>query len=280
MKVEPITSQLGAYVKVAPEDAVVGDSPETILATLDRYGVLVFPQIHMSDGIFLELTSALGEKHENKVTDDGSAASEKGIFRIALDKGDRTQREFILGNDFWHMDGMSYSVPVKATLLKCESAPLEGGDTGFANLYAAYDAFPVEKRRSLASLKVGHCLSASLRKLYEQPTEDDFKRWDAIFPRVEHPLVWAQENGRSALLIGSTANDVVGMSYSDSQVLLRELLEWCTQERFTYRHHWKPGDLVIFNNPGLLHRSYPYTDAARRVMHRTTLKGREAIKAA
>ena len=77
----------------------------------------------MSDDIFLELTAALGEKHENKVTDDGSAASDKGIFRIALDKDDKTQREFILGNDYWHMDGMSYAVPVKATLLKCESAP-------------------------------------------------------------------------------------------------------------------------------------------------------------
>ena len=129
----------------------------------------------------------------------------------------------------------------------------------------------------MAGLRVGHCLSASTRRLYDKPTKEDFERWDAVFPRLEHPLVWTQENGRSALLIGSTANDVVGMSDSDSQCLLRELLEWCTQERFTYRHHWRAGDLVIFNNPGLLHRSYPYTDAARRVMHRTTLKGREAI---
>ena len=279
MQFKPITSQLGAYVTVAAKDAVASGAPEAILAALDRYGVLVFSQVHMSDEIFLELTRALGDKHDNQVTDDGSAASQKGIFRIALDKDDRTQREFILGNDFWHMDGMSYSVPVKATLLKCESAPREGGDTGFANLYAAYDALSPERKKRLAGLRVGHCLSASLRRLYDEPTKEDFQRWDAIFPRLEHPLVWTQQNGRSALLIGSTANDISGMSYSDSQSLLRELLEWCTQDCFTYRHHWRTGDLVIFNNPGLLHRSYPYTDAARRVMHRTTLKGREAIEA-
>ena len=84
---------------------------------------------------------------------------------------------------------------------------------------------------------------------------------------------------KSALLIGSTANDVAGMGEDESRALLDELLAWCTQDRFTYRHKWHDGDLVIFNNPGLLHRSYPYADAAGRVMHRTTLKGREAIGA-
>ena len=59
--------------------------------------------------------------------------------------------------------------------------------------------------------------------------------------------------------------------------MLDELLAWCTQDRFTYRHRWQEGDLVIFNNPGVLHRSYPYSEDAGRVMHRTTLKGLEAI---
>ena len=67
------------------------------------------------------------------------------------------------------------------------------------------------------------------------------------------------------------------MSDDEGRSLLNELLDWCTQDHFTYRHAWQTGDLVIFNNPGLLHRSYPYTEAAGRVMHRTTLKGSEAI---
>lgn len=280
LEIEPITPEIGANLHIAAADVLWPGVPEQILEALDRFNVLVFPQVCMDDDIFLALTAALGEKHENKVTDDGSAASNKGIFRIALDKDDKTQREFILGNDFWHMDGMSYSVPVKATLLKCESAPREGGDTGFANLHAAYAALPEETKRRLAGLKVGHCLSASLRRLYDRPTAEDFARWDAIFPRLEHPLVWTQESGKSALLIGSTANDVTGMAESESRALLDELLEWSTQDRFTYRHEWRDGDLVIFNNPGLLHRSYPYDDAAGRVMHRTTLKGHEAISGA
>ena len=123
LDLRPITPALGAYVRVSPEAAVRDGALGQLLDALNRYNVLVFPQLDMSDDLFLQLTAAMGEKHDNTVTADGSEASDKGIFRIALDKDDRTQREFILGNDFWHMDGMSYSVPVKATLLKCESAP-------------------------------------------------------------------------------------------------------------------------------------------------------------
>lgn len=278
LNIEQITPILGAFVHISAEDTVTDGVPGALLDALNRYNVLVFPRIHMSDDIFLQLTAAMGEKHELAATADGSAASDKGIFRIARDKDDKTQREFILGNDFWHMDGMNYEVPVKATLLKCEQAPREGGDTGFASLHAAWDALPEERKKQLRDLTVGHCLSACLRRLYDNPTEEDFARWDAVFPRVEHPLVWAQANGRSALLIGSTASDIAGMSHEDGGALLDHLLAWCTQERFTYRHKWSDGDLVIFNNPGLLHRSYPYPDAAGRVMHRTTLKGMEPTR--
>lgn len=271
-----ITPTLGAVVRIAPEDAIKEGVPGEILEALERYNVLLFPRIDMDDDTFLRLTHALGEKHEVKATDDGSAPSNKGIFRIARDKDDKSQREFILGNDYWHMDGMNYDVPVKATLLKCQRAPGEGGDTGFANLHAAWEAMPSAKQRRIENLRVGHCLSACLRRLYEAPTADDFARWDAIFPRLEHPLVWKRRSGKATLLIGSTANDIPGMSEGEGRRLLEELLEWCTQDRFTYRHAWSDGDLVIFNNSGLLHKSYPYPDNTGRVMHRTTLKGTES----
>ncbi len=279
LNIEELSPNLGARVLIAPEEAGRDGAPGELLEALDRYNVLLFPQVHMDDDTFLTLTRAMGEKHEVKATDDGSAPSNKGIFRIARDKDDKSQREFILGNDFWHIDGMNYDVPVKATLLKCERAPSEGGDTGFATLHAAWEAMPEERRREIENLRVGHCISASLRRLYDAPTPEDFARWDAIFSRVEHPLVWKQASGKATLLIGSTANDIAGMSCEEGRALLDDLLEWCTQERFTYRHKWSDGDLVIFNNSGLLHKSYPYPDSAGRVMHRTTLKGTESTGA-
>lgn len=277
LDLEPITPCLGDFVHLKDDAVGAPGLADKLLAALDRHNVLVFPQVHMSDDAFLALTAALGDKHDNGVHRDGSEASNKGIFRVALDKDQKIQRDIIKANDFWHMDGMNYSGPVKATMLKCERAPSEGGDTGFADLHAAYDALPESMKARIMDLKVGHSLAAALGKLYDAPNPDDVARWDAIFPRMERPLVWKQACGKSSLLIGSTASDIVGMDGAEGRALLSELLDWCTQERFTYRHGWSDGDLVIFNNPALLHRSYPYSDAAGRVMHRTTLKGTEAF---
>jgi alpha-ketoglutarate-dependent taurine dioxygenase len=275
LTIEPITPHLGARVLATPVEVLEEGAAQRLSAALGEHHVLIFPQIHMSDEDFLTLTASLGERHGTGATAENTAASQKGIFRVARDKDDPTQKEFIRGNDYWHMDGMNYEGPVKATLLKCENAPGEGGDTGFANLHAAYRALPEAEKARLAPLRVGHCMAAALERLYDAPTPGDYARWDAIFPRMERPLVWQQACGETSLLIGSTAWDIAGMSRAESAALLDELLDWCTQERFTLRHTWQAGDLVIFNNPALLHRSYPYPDSAGRVMHRTTLKGEE-----
>lgn len=277
LTIEPITPQIGAFIHVSADDVLEPGAIAGVLEALDQYDVLVFPQVHMSDDRFAEFTAALGESHDLGATKDASDASDKGIYRIALDKDDRNQLDFIRGNDFWHMDGTIYDKPGKATLLKCEVPPSEGGDTGFASLCAAWEAMPHERKAEIEDLRVVHYMASVGRKLYAEPTAEDFARWDAVFPPTEHPLVWHQKSGRTALLIGATAGDIVGMAQDEGRALLGELVEWATGPRFTYRHKWQKGDLVIFNNPTLLHRSYPYGEAAGRVMHRTTLKGIEAI---
>jgi len=98
-----------------------------------------------------------------------------------------------------------------------------------------------------------------------------------VFPPREHPLVRRQKDGRVSLVIGSTAQEIVGIDLAEGETLLEDLLEWRTRDTFTYRHQARRGNLVNFNNPGLLHRSYPYDETAGRVMHRTTLKGIEEI---
>lgn len=280
ISIHRITPTLGATVKLSPNSVLDVGVPEQILDALNRFGVLVFPQIGISDDQMVELTSQLGDMGAVKATADGSNTSEKGIYRIALDKQDKSQREYVEGNNFWHMDGTSYDAPGKATLLKCVVPPGSGGDTEFANLHAAYAALPEEKKKSLSELTVVHCLEPVGRRLVAQPTEDDLARWNTTFPPTEHPLVWHQCNGETSLLIGATAKGIVGMSDEEGAAFLQELLEWCTQGQFTYRHCWRQGDLVIWNNPALLHRSIPYTEASGRLMHRTTLKGEEAITSA
>jgi alpha-ketoglutarate-dependent taurine dioxygenase len=273
---EPISAELGATVRVSSEDILAKDNPQRIRHALDEFGVLVFPELYLSDEKLVALTKAIGEMEPARTTADGSGPAALGIYRIALDKQNESQREYVEGNNFWHMDGTSYRVPGKATLLKCETPPSDGGDTEFAHLFTGYEALPLYKKAQLEGLRVVHCLEAVGRKLKRDPSPEDIARWNEVFPPTEHPLVWRQSNGRTSLLIGSTASEIVGAGDA-GQALLQELLDWCTQSRFTYRHRWQRGDLVIWNNPGLLHRSHPYGESAGRIMHRTTVKGKEVI---
>jgi alpha-ketoglutarate-dependent taurine dioxygenase len=279
-EIEPINNRIGAYVKVKASDILNEGVPDQIMAALNRYNVLVFPQIHMSDEQFVGLSDYFGEKHELAATQDGSDVSQKGIYRIELDKEakDKNQLDYIAGNDLWHMDGTVYNVPGKSTLLKCERPAKTGGDTEFANLFAAYEAMTDERKREIEPLRVVHCMEAIGVKLYEKPEPDDYVRWNAAFPPTEHPLVWHQRDGRTSLLIGGTAWEIVGKSHDEGRKILEDLVEWSTQPQFTYLHNWTKGDMVMFNNPGMLHRSHPYNEASGRIMHRTTIKGMEAIQ--
>ncbi|HEX7854847.1 MAG TPA: TauD/TfdA family dioxygenase [Sphingobium sp.] len=279
-ELEPINDRIGAFVHVAAEDILNEGVPEQIMAALNKYNVLVFPEAHMTDEQFVGLSNHFGEQHSLAATQDNSETSKKGIYRIELDSEakDKNQLDYIAGNDLWHMDGTVYNVPGKSTLLKCERPASEGGHTEFASLFAAYEALPEARKQEIEKLRVVHCMEAIGVQLYDEPTEDDFARWNALFPATEHPLVWHQQDGRTSMLIGGTAYDIVGMEHAEGRKFLDDLLAWSTQEQFTYLHKWKKGDMVMFNNPGLLHRSHPYNAASGRIMHRTTIKGTEEIE--
>jgi alpha-ketoglutarate-dependent taurine dioxygenase len=114
-------------------------------------------------------------------------------------------------------------------------------------------------------------------KFFKNPSVLDLQRWLKDGPPTEQPLVWKQSDGRRSLVIGSTADHIVGMDLEEGRALLDELLQWCTQARYCYRHQWQKGDMVIWNNCGLLHRAHHYTVDSGRLMHRTTIMGTEAI---
>ena len=95
-----------------------------------------------------------------------------------------------------------------------------------------------------------------------------------------HPLVWTRRTGRKSLLLGATAASVVGWPEDRGRALLDRLLEWSTQPQFVLRQQWRKGDLVIWDNTGMLHRALPFEPTSVRLMHRTTLAGEESVSAA
>ena len=94
---------------------------------------------------------------------------------------------------------------------------------------------------------------------------------------VEIPLVWNHESGRKSLVIGNTAHTIVGKDHFESVRILNWLREWATQEQFTYSHEWSVGDMIIWDNTGVMHRVEKYPADSGRLLSRTTLVGEEAI---
>jgi alpha-ketoglutarate-dependent taurine dioxygenase len=109
-----------------------------------------------------------------------------------------------------------------------------------------------------------------------EPTPQNLAYWSQV-PDKTHNLVWTHRSSRKSLVIGCHASHVVGMDPAESRELLDELLAWATQPRFIYRHEWTVGDMLIWDNTGVLHRAEPYPMDSGRVMHRTTLMGEEAF---
>ena len=175
----------------------------------------------------------------------------------------------------YHTDHSNAEIPPKATLLLAIELPTSGGDTQYVNMGAAYDALPEATKKQIAGLKAMHVYQSkhSTRKL--MPLGDEAKK--SLPPAVYHPIVRTHpENGRKAIYINPIRIETIaGMKETDAQLLLRELLQHAMQERFQYRHKWKQGDLVMWDNRCLLHKANGDYDheTQTRYLYRVMLQG-------
>jgi len=184
---------------------------------------------------------------------------------------DPGHRSFTLGTSDWHIDSSYRRVPSKASFLYAIEVPDGGGDTMFADTSAAWEALPASRRRAIEGLSIIHDFEETRRRHGLPPRPPEVR---AKTPPARHPLVARRPNGRSALFIGSHAEGIEGMNAAEGRALIDELTAFATQPKFTYRHSWRPGDMVMFDNICVMHRAMPYDLAgARRLLHRTTVAG-------
>jgi taurine dioxygenase/alpha-ketoglutarate-dependent 2,4-dichlorophenoxyacetate dioxygenase len=185
---------------------------------------------------------------------------------------------FQRNNARWHTDSSYRFVPSLASILYgVEVLPdgAEGGETGFSNMFLAYDALPDDMKRRLEPLHMVHSYEGIRRLEPAMPPTSAAER-DA-FPPVTHPVirVHPDRNGRRSLYFTcNTAREIGGGTLEEGQRLHDRLREHVSQPRFCYFHRWRPGDLVMWDNRCLLHRAIPYDYARyRRVLRRTTVAG-------
>ncbi len=270
----PLTPETGiAYSGLNGSDLVDPEVARDLRSALETYGVVVCREANLDDAGLVALSRMLGEV---VVAPVGGDATHPEISAVSLDPAKSDLAAYRRSTFYWHIDGANDAVPQKATLLTARVVAEEGGDTEFANTYAAYEALPEDEKKRLAELRVVHSFKATQILVTPNPSAKELAAWDRV-PSREHPFVWTRRTGRKSLLIGATADHVVGLPADESRALLDRYLDWATQPRFTVRHSWRPGDLVIWDNTGMLHRALPYQPTSPRLMHRPTLVGEEAV---
>lgn len=262
-----LSERIGSEVRSGADEILTPEGAAELRALLIRRGVLVFRRLGFTDEQQVRLAGLLGTVR---------AEGKDGIHKITLDTKVSATAEYLKGSFLWHMDGTHDDVPVFASLLTGRKLSAVGGRTWFANSYAAYEELPQDLKDRIENLKVLHSFETSMQRAEVEPTPANVAYWRSI-PNRTHNLVWKHGSGRKSLVIGCHASHVVGMDRAESDALIAELIDWVTQPRFTYGHDWTVGDMLIWDNTGVLHRVDPYPLESGRMMHRTTLVGEEAF---
>jgi len=176
-----------------------------------------------------------------------------------------------LANQLWHSDSSFQQPAAKYSMLSAVVLPERGGETEFCDLRAAYDSLADELKEEIANLRSEHYAFQTRQWLGDTYTEAQLK----TLPPVEWPLVRTHPGSkRKVLWVGAHATHIVGRALGDGRMLLAELLEHATQREFVFRHAWRVGDLVMWDNRCVLHRGRRFDLSQRRELRRTTTEDR------
>jgi alpha-ketoglutarate-dependent taurine dioxygenase len=278
-----LSARMGTQIAISKADLLSGAHAQEIRALLDQRGVLLFRGIAPSDEELRMIARSLGELRvgAQKRGSDGKVLNEgeQGVMKISLDaKVNPEYARFLPGNHLWHMDGTYEVIPPLATLFTPFKLSPTGGDTMFANTYAAFEDLPADERAEYEKLHVRHTMQSALFPMMRDVSPEEFAVW-ASYPQRIHPLVWHHKSGRKSLVLSTSCACIEGMHPSESHDLIERLMRHATQDQYVYRHKWQPGDLVIWDNTGAMHRVTAFDKDSGREFHRATLNGEEPISA-
>ncbi|WP_285032569.1 TauD/TfdA family dioxygenase [Mycolicibacterium sp. lyk4-40-TYG-92] len=278
LTINKLTSSVGAEVIGIDAERLATDGAlaTAVLDALEDNGVLVFRGLRLDPQQQVAFCRRLGPVDYSA---DGHHRV-AGIYPITLDTSKNASAAYLRATFDWHIDGctpIEDTCPQKATVLSAVAVADAGGETEFANSYGAYDELSGEEQQRYGQLRVVHSLEASQRRVTPDPSPEMLAVWRSRRTH-EHPLVWTHRSGRKSLVLGASADYVVGMDPDEGRALLAELLERATAPDKVYSHTWSVGDTVIWDNRGVLHRAAPYDPGSPREMLRTTVLGDEPIQ--
>ena len=238
-----------------------------IRAGMDAHAVLVFREQPLTDAEQLAFAQRLDGALHTKTGANALRVNRLGHDALteisnvdesgALLAGDDRRRVYSLGNRLWHTDASFQDPAGRYSMLSARVVPPVPADTEYADMRAAYDALPREMQDRLEGLRAHHSIAYSRQTLgFEFSAEEATRLTGAI-----HPLVRTLPRaGRRSLYLASHASRIVDWPLPEGRLLLRDLIEHATQPERVYRHAWRVGDLVIWDNRATMHRARPFDD--------------------
>ena len=283
MKFERFHASMGASVTEIDCANSSEALAEELQAALTQWQVLLFRGQNLTDEQFVRFCRNFGDLEILPEPEKRHPVYPE-IFNLSNVKPDGTlphpdepQAVFLRGTSRWHTDSSFREVPCLATVLYAVTVPPEKGDTLFANMIAAYDSLDEAERRELEDRRVVHSYaysrSANPGKL-EPLSPEELAR----VPDVVHPMIRQHADGRRSVFLGGHASHIDGEPVEESRAEIRALEDRLTAVDNVYRHQWREGDLLIWDNRSTLHRLTSYEiDRYPRVMRRCTVAGRDKV---
>ncbi len=272
----PTGAALGADIETV--DLAGALTPETVTAIKQAWGehlVLRFRGQRLSDDDLMRFSHQFGELDWAPVAAANDAPEGRAYVMVVSNVIEDGRAIGQLGayEAIWHTDMSYIQEPPSASALYALEVPPEGGDTGFCNMYRAYESLPDELRRQIPRLLCRHDASRNSAGELRRGFVDASDPSQTI--GAEHPLVRIHPvTGRKALFLGRRRNAYIpGLPVADSEALLNVLWDYATKPEFTWYQQWQAGDLILWDNRCVMHRRDAFDPAARRVMHRTQIKG-------
>ena len=274
-RVRPLTPALGTQILDVDLSAAVSAALfAAIHEAFLRYQVLLFGNQDLPPGAQVEFARNFGEVQIH-VMNQYHADDYPELYRLSNvgADGKPNGRYPDKGTLAWHTDGSWRPLTGQATIIYGEVVPDSGGETHFCDMYGAWDRLSPEWKARIKGRRAVHNLNFSRNRRHGEEPMTEQQRQET--PPVDHPIVRTHpETGRKCLFLGDHAEYILGMPYEEGRALIDELNEAAVHSDLTYRHRWRPNELLVWDNRCLMHRVTPYDPATQcRIIRRCTVLG-------
>jgi len=258
--------------------AVDGALFAELTAAMDTHGVLVFRDQSIDDEAQMRFSALFGpletsrraHRLDHKLrldihVSDISNLNESGVILEATDNRQMSG----LANRLWHTDSSFKRAPARYSILSAHTLPKNGGETEFADMRAAYDDLSDTLKNQIENYVCEHSIFTSRATIgFTDFTKEEY---DALPPAPQVMVRTHPGSKRKSLYLASHADGIHGLPRPEAKMLLLDLMEHATQRKYVYTHHWRPGDVVMWDNRCTMHRGRWHDPSEIRDMRRTTI---------